>query len=73
MSRRNRKPKRRHPKAPTGYPTNADRAHTAMVEAIRAKRDAERAERNAQRDTRPPETRPRDARILAMLAALLSK
>jgi hypothetical protein len=44
MSRRDRKPKARNPNAPTGYPTPADREHTARVEAIAAQRLAEARE-----------------------------
>jgi hypothetical protein len=33
LTRRKRKPKHRHPAAPTGYPTPADTEHTAHVEA----------------------------------------
>ncbi len=39
MSRKPTKP--RNPNAPTGYPTDADREHTAHVEAIKARREAE--------------------------------
>lgn len=45
VSRRDRKPKHRHPAAPTGYTTPADREHTARVEAAKARREAEYQER----------------------------
>ena len=85
MSRRNRKPKRRNPNAPTGYPTDADRAHTAMVDAIKAKHAAWAEEarlREAERIAAlTPEQRAREklamerpsnrARTLLALAALM--
>ncbi len=45
MSRRDRKPKHRHPAAPTGHTTPADREHTARVEAVKTRREAEYQER----------------------------
>lgn len=81
MTRRNRKPKHRHPAAPTGYTTPADREHTARVEAIAAQREAEAKE--ADREARErlasmtPEQRAREemgrgrARTLLALAAVM--
>ena len=62
MSRR--KPKRRNHHAPTGYPTAAEAEHTARVEAIKARREAEyRERRRLERERRAaltPEERDRE-------------
>lgn len=85
MTRRDRKPKRRNPNAPTGYPTDADREHTVRVEAIAAQRLAESLERDRKAREREaerlaamtPEQRAREemgrgrARTLLALAAVM--
>ena len=81
MSRRNRRPKRRNPNAPTGYPTDADREHTARAESAEDRREAERQERRSvewkRRAALTPEARAaeddgqrRAASIFALAAAL---
>ena len=83
MSRRDRKPKHRHPAAPTGYPTPADAEHTAHVEAIKARREAEsdkrrRIERERREALTPEQRAAEDGRyvsrrpvhLLGIMAAL---
>ena len=81
MTRRDRKPKHRHPCAPTGYPTPADAEHAARVDAARVRREAERQERRSvewkRRAALTPEARAaeddgqrRAASIFALAAAL---
>ena len=81
MTRRDRKPKHRHPCAPTGYPTPADAEHAARVDAARVRREAERQERRSvewkRRAALTPEARGaeddgqrRAASIFALAAAL---
>lgn len=81
MSRRDRKPKHRHPAAPTGHTTPADREHTARVEAVAAQRLAEAREADRKAREREaamtPEQRAREemgrgrAQTLLALAAVM--
>lgn len=47
--------KRRNPNTPTGYPTAADAEHTAKVEAIKARREAEYLRERERRAALTPE------------------